>query len=187
MKTAGLHLLAFMVTGTLVAQDPVPAPPAGTSSRLKEEIRAGLPAFTPPPPKVLDQPHGSSLEVDPDLFALPKFTVKEKRPPGHDPDLWLSDRAVQQKAMAAYKQSMTDLEWALNGWFIPLVSAPPSVRARQRYESGKALADLQRVHDLLAKISTLDAKAAADLEQERIKMDQSDYWRSRPAGDGRAK
>ncbi len=185
MKTASLPLLAFVVTGMLAAQDP--AGPVKTSPRLKEEIRASLPPFTPPPPKVLDQPHDSGTETDPDLFALPKFTVKEKRPPGHDPDVWLTDKAVEQKALAAYKQSLTDLEWALNSWYIPIIGSSPSARARGSYENQKKMSELQRVHRLFNAISNVTPGAAAELEQERVKMDQAEYWRSRPAGDGRAK
>lgn len=188
MKPAGFHLLIFVVAGPLAAQEPAePTMDRKTSARLTQEIRVSLPKFTLPPPPVLDQPKNDGAEDDPNVLALPKFTVKEKRPPTHDPDVWLTDRAIQQKAMAAYRQSMTDLEWALNSWFIPLFSSPPSVRARHAYETGKSLADIKRVHDLLGRISVTDPKAASELEKERIKMDQSEYWQSRPAGDGRKK
>ncbi len=184
MKSAGLHLLPFVMAGSLAAQEPAPAA-AKTSARLGQEIRAALPKYTEPPTRILDRP--KDLDADPDVFVLPKFTVKGKRPPTHDPDVWLTDRAIQQKAMAAYKQSMTDLEWALNSWFIPILSPPASARARTAYEQGKSLTEAQRLHRLLGNISATDSKAAADLEQERIKMDQTEYWQSRPAGDGRKK
>jgi hypothetical protein len=162
-------------------------PDRKTSARLTQEIRVSLPKFAPPPPPALDQPKSDGTEDDPNVLALPKFTVKEKRPPTHDPDVWLTDRAIQQKAMAAYKQSMTDLEWALNSWFIPLFSPPPAARARAAYENGQSLSEIKRIHDLFGRVSARDPKAAAELEQERVKMDQAEYWRSRPAGDGRKK
>jgi hypothetical protein len=183
MKPAGLHLLFILVAGSLTAQEPPPVP-AKVSPRLRQEIQTGLPRYVAPV-LLLDQP--KDLASDPDLFALPKFTVKEKRPPTHDPDIWLSHRAIQQKAMAAYKQSMTDLEWAMNSWFIPIISPPASVRARAAYENSKEMAELKRVHDLLGRISATDPQAAAELEKERIKMHQTEYWQSRPAGDGRKK
>ena len=185
MKPAGLLLLIFAMAGGLAAQEP--PSPAKTSARLTHQIQATLPKYEAPPPKKLDQPESPATDDDPSVLALPKFTVKEKRPPTHDPDLWLTDRAIQQKAMAAYKQSMTDLEWAMNGWFIPLFSPPPSARASHAYETGKSLADLRRVHDLFGRIAATDPKAASDLEKERIKMNQAEYWQSRPAGDGRIK
>ena len=185
MKSASPHLLFFAMAGPLAAQEPTAPVPAKTSARVGQEIRAALPRYTPPPPPVLDQPKEPA--ADPDVFALPTFTVKEKRPRTHDPDVWLTDRAVQQKAMVAYRQSMSELEWALNSWFIPLLSPPPSARARAAYDANKSLADLQRVHRLFTVISATDSRAAAELEQERIKMDQSVYWQSRPAGDGRKK
>jgi len=82
---------------------------------------------------------------------------------------------------------MTDLAWALNSWFVPRLSPPASARARAAYENGKSLAEIKRVHDLLGRVSARDAQSAAALEQERVKMDQAEYWRSRPAGDGRKK
>lgn len=167
MKTAGLPLLAFVLTGALAADTPAAAP-ARTSDHLSQEIRAALPKFTPPPAPVLDQP--KDLPADPDVLLLPKLTVKEKRPPSHDPDVWLTDKAVQQKAMAAYKTSMTDLEWALNSWFIPLFSAPASVRARSAYESGKFRAELISISDLADKIGTQDPATSADLHQELINL-----------------
>ncbi len=187
MKTAGLHLLASAVAGTLAAQEPAAPVAAKTSLRLKEEIRASLPPFTPPPPKLLDQPHGSATEADPDLFALPKFTVKEKRPPGHDPDLWQTDGVIQRKAMLTYQDSMTPLEWALNSWFVPIFSAPASARARAAYQQNK-IASAVSLMMHVAEIHRLDdAQNPAGLKGIVLDMGQADDWRSRPAGDGRAK
>ena len=107
MKPAGLPLLAFALAAPLAAEEMAAVAPTKTSARLTEEIRTALPKFTPPPPPVLDQP--KDLEIEADVLRLPKFTVKEKRPPTHNPDVWLTEKAVQQKAMAAYKQSLTDL------------------------------------------------------------------------------
>lgn len=188
MKPTGFHLLVFAVAGPLAAQEPAePAPERKTSARLTQEIRVTLPKFTPPPPPVLDQPKSDGTETDPNVLALPKFTVKEKRPPTHDPDVWLTNKAVQQKAMAAYKQSLTDVEWALNSWYIPLFGSSPAARARAAYENQKKMSELHHVHRLFKVISTADPGAGDDLEKERVKMDQAEYWRSRPAGDGRKK
>jgi hypothetical protein len=168
MKPAGLHLLVLAMAATLLAEDAPPPAPAKISTRLTEEIRATLPRFEPPPAPVLDQPR--DVEPDPGVLRLPTFTVKEKRPRSHDPDVWLTNKAVQQKAMAAYKGSMTDLEWALNSWFIPLFSAPASVRARSAYESSKARAELLRLNDLVDRIGRQDPATSADLHQELINM-----------------
>ena len=188
MKPAGFHLLIIAVAGPLAAQEPAESTPERkTSPRLTQEIRVALPKFTPPPPPALDQPKSDGAEDDPSVLALPKFTVKEKRPPTHDPDVWLTNKAVQQKAMAAYKQSLTDLEWALNSWYIPIFGSSPSARARASYENQKKMSELQHVHRLFKVISTSDPRAGDDLEKERVKMHQTEYWQSRPAGDGRKK
>lgn len=185
MKTAGIPLLAFALAGSLPAAEDAATPRSvKTSARLKQEIQATLPKYAPPP-KVLDQP--KEVPNDPDVLALPKITVKEYRPRDHDPDVWLTDKGVQQKALAAYKQSMSEFEWALNSWFIPLFSAPPSARARSAYEMNKSMEELRRVHRLFNIISATDAKAAGELEAERVKMEQTEYWQSRPAGHGRSK
>ncbi len=112
------------------------------------------PALTSPPPP-----------LDPDVLTLPKMIIQEKRLPHNDPDAWLGERVVQQKAMAAYKGSMTDLEWALNFWFIPLFSAPPSVRARAAYESSKAAAEIGRLNNIINAIGLTDPKEAVKLRE----------------------
>jgi hypothetical protein len=171
MKTAGLHLLAFVAAGTLAAQEP--AAPVKTSGRLTEEIRASLPKYAPPPAALLDQPH--DIAPDTDLFALPKYTVKEKRPPSHDADVWFTPRAIQQKAMAAYKQSMSGLEWALNSWFIPLVTPPASARARAAYENGRFRGEIERIDGLIARIATQDPAAAG------LRLELQNLATNRPA------
>lgn len=171
MKPAGFHLLIFVVAGSSAAQAPAETgPDRKTSTRLTQEIRVALPKFTPPPPPVLDQPKSDGTEDDPYVLALPKFTVKEKRPPTHDPDVWLTDHAIQQKAMAAYKQSMTDLEWALNSWFIPLVTPPASVRARALYQNTKLGGEIIRLNNLINHIAQQDPTASAELRQELKNM-----------------
>lgn len=205
MRTAGLHLLGFVAALSLDAQSlsgsaatPATKPPdasaeAGategrTSTRLAQEIRTGLEKYTPPPAPadpILFPP--VPLVSDTDTFALPKVTVKEKMPATHDHDAWLTEAAIQQKAMVAYKQSMTDLEWALNSWFIPLFTPPPSARANAAYRDAKARAEAERLHHLLIQIATLDPSVAAELTKERVRMEQAEDWRRRPAGDGRKK
>lgn len=170
MKPTGFHLLVFAVAGPLAAQEPAePAPERKTSARLTQEIRVTLPKFTPPPP-VLDQPKSDGTETDPNVLALPKFTVKEKRPPTHDPDVWLTKSAIQHKAMAAYRESMTDFEWALNSWFIPLFTPPASARARAHYQNTKLGGEITRLNSLITHIGQQDPAASAELRQELKNM-----------------
>ena len=163
MRSAGptlLLLIAFPVG--LAADSPAAPAPAKTSPRLSEEIRAGLPKFTPPanapappPLEAPDTPH------DPDVVVLPKITVLEKRIPTDNPDVWLRDKAIQQKAMAAYHDSLTPLEWALNSWYIPFFGTPPSVRARQYYESRKLTDEIGRLKGIIQAVGLTDPKEAA--------------------------
>jgi hypothetical protein len=164
MRPAGpllLLLLAGLVAGP--ADEPAATAPAKTSVRLSQEIRATLPRFEPP---AATPPAASPLLVtvhnlDPEVVELPKMTVLEKRLPGHDHDAWLNDRVVQRKAMVAYRDSMTDFEWLLNCWFVPLFSAPPSVRGREYYESRKQAEEVGRLNNLIKVIGLTDPKAAA--------------------------
>lgn len=178
MKPAGYCLIALTLAGVLAAEPSPPAPKL--SARLAREIRASLPPFIAPanPP-----PTGEAADsTDPDVLVLPKFMVKEKRIPTSDPDVWLNDRVVQQKAMAAYKGSMSPLEWALNSWFVPLFSAPPSVRARAAYEGNKQAAEYSQLAHLAEVSKLADPKAAAQLQKAVADMRHADDWQSRPAG-----
>lgn len=183
MKPAGFYLLPLIVAGLLAAEEP---PPTKTSIRLGQEIRIALPQFSPPA-KILDQPKPSGPEDDPNVLALPKVTVTDQRPPGHDPDLWFTNLAIQQKAMAAYKQSLSDFEWMLNSWHVPLFSPPASARARAAYEDGKYRAEVERLQSLIDQIDTIDPKASAELRFELGVMRQTQDWMKRPAGMGRIK
>lgn len=167
MKPAGFSLLALLAAGTWAGETPAPPPPAHTSARLRQEIRRMLPRYVAPPEvaattaPVAEPPP----PPDPDVFVLPTLTIKEKRPSSHDPDIWLSDRALNQKSLVAYRTSMTGLEWALNSWFIPLFSAPPSVRARAYYRDLKRADELDRLHQVITTIGLTDPASAAKLKE----------------------
>lgn len=179
MKAAGIFLLLLVATGPLAAGEPADA--ATTSSRLSAEIRAKLPAYVPPPDQPKNAP-AAATTTDPDVLELPKMTVRENRFPTNDPDMWRSERDIQQRAMKAYKESMTPLEWAMNSWFIPFVSALPSVRARAAYRKNKLAAELDTMAHL-AKVANLgDPKAGVADKKAVTDMERSDEWQSRPAG-----
>lgn len=185
MKTAGLPLLAFALAGSsLPGEDATPPPPARTSARLAQEISAFLPKYAPPPPPPKDFSGPDTPDSDPNVLRLPTFTVKEYRPRDHDPDVWLTGKGVRQKAMAQYKQSLTDFEWALNGWYIPLFGSSPAARAAGTYQARKSMEESRRIRYLFKLAAAADA---VELEKERVKMEQAQYWQGRPAGDGRAK
>lgn len=169
MRPAG-HLLLLLIASPagVMADEPAPATPPRTSARLSQEIRATLPKFTPPatPPAATGPVAAPATPRDPDVLELPKITVLEKRIPTNDPDVWLTERALRQKSMAAYRDSMTDLEWALNSWFyIPLFGTPPSVRARRYYESRKLADEIDRLNNIVKAISLSDSREADKMRQ----------------------
>jgi hypothetical protein len=163
MKPAGLlQLVPAGLALIACATEPAADGPPKLSTRLSQEIRSSLPKYVIP----ATQPVGSdTAPPDPDVLVLPKMVVREKRLPGNDPDVWLGERVVQQKAMSAYRDSMTDFEWALNWWFVPIFSSPASVRARATYENGKVSAELSRLSSVIDTIGRSDPKEAAKLRQ----------------------
>ena len=179
MKAAGPILLCFVATSALAAGEP--AAPSPLSNRRKAEVRAILPAYTPPPARPKDTPAAAN-SADPDVFELPKLIVQEKRIRTHDPDAWLSQVAIQQKAMVAYKSSLTPLEWAMNSWFIPLFSPPAAVRARAAYAENIYQGEINQVTHVAEVIKLVDPSAAAILLKSVSEMELADEWRKRPAG-----
>ena len=169
MKPVGyLFFLLIANPVWVLAEDPTVAVPAKFSDHMNEAIRGRLPKFIPKPastPAPVAAPAAPAVPADPDVLVLPKVVVREWRPPTNDPDVWLTERSIQQKAMAAYKGSMTGLEWALNSWFIPLFSAPASARARGYYESSKVSDELERLGHLAQVINQTDPSAAAKIQR----------------------
>lgn len=156
----------IMATGTSPA-------PAELSDKIRTEITASFPKYEPRPAgETSSSPENPPppLSNDP-LVELPSFHIREKKVPGNDPDSWLSRRELNRKAMSDYSDSMTDLEWALNCWYIPLVTASPQARANARY-SGKKLKDeqqrLTRIAETIARIDSPEArKLLRDLDLSR--------------------
>jgi len=163
MKLHGSVLLLPVGLALLCPADGTEKPKL--SEHLKKEVISKLPAYVL---KQHSEPTEFALqsEINSDLLVLPKMVVREKRLPGNDPDVWLSDSVVQRKAMVAYKTSMTDFEWALNGWYIPLVAAPPSVRAKDAYRSAKVSAEMGRLMNVIEAVEKIDPRDAARLKRE---------------------
>ena len=162
MKPAGLFLLAAAGFASLAAAAESDTP--RVSAHIKEAVRARLPAYAVKP----DLPPVEAPAADPNVLVLDKIVIREKRLPGNDPDVWLVDREVQHTAMAAYKDSMTPLEWALNSWFVPLFSAPASVRARAAYDSAKFADEMDRLSQTIKVINAIDPQDAARLKKELL-------------------
>ena len=158
-----LLLLPAVLTLLHAAEPADPASPPKLSTRLSEEIRSSLPRYVAPAATTTP---ADATPPDPDVLVLPKMTVKEKRLPTRDPDVWLGEKVIQQKAMTLYKASMTDFEWALNSWYIPILSAPASVRARAAYDSAKKAAEFDRLAHIINTVESVDPKEAAKLRNE---------------------
>ena len=144
-----LRRAAFASCGLLLAAT---LARAELSPDTRAKISADFPAWKPNPPEAGAQseskPAGEPAPLSDDpLVRLPEYRVNES-PLARAGDKMLSPRQVQQKAMAAYQDSMTDLEWAMNCFYLPLFSAPPSARARAYYEEKKAADEAKRLSRL---------------------------------------
>jgi hypothetical protein len=179
MKAAGLSLLFLVAAGALPGAD---AAPAKTSSRLGQEIRASLPAYTPPPPLVLDRPNTSADETDPGLLALPKFTVREKRLPRIEADELLTQPELNKKFTREYRGSLQGgLDRFLNSFTIPILSASPAERGHALMVQRK-FEDIGRIAELH---KAVDVDNSAGLKADVTKSERSMDWQDRPAGAGR--
>ena len=179
MKAAGPILLCLCATSALAAGNP--ADPAPLSSRLKAEVRAALPAYTPPPARPATA-SAATTSPDSDVLVLPTFTVQQNRIRTDDPDAWRSPLAIQQRAMVAYRATMTPLEWLMNSWHVPRFSPPAAVRARAAYVEGIYRGEIDQLTHLSEVIKRVDPKAAANLLKTVSEMEEADAWRKRPAG-----
>ena len=138
---------------------------AQLSDKIRAEIVAPLPKFEPPAPgRPPASPVGNPAPLSDDpLVRLPDYQVWEAPDSNHDPDLWLSRRALEQKAMGEYSDSMTDLEWALNSWYIPFVTPSPQARANAAYAAKKIRSEHGRLTSLTRILASIDPAEARRL------------------------
>jgi hypothetical protein len=164
MKPVGYCLLGLALAVSSVAET-APAAPR-ISARLAQEIRASLPAFslpTHPPPSVEPE-----RPRDPDILELPKMQILEKRLPRIAPDQILTGPELGKKMKREYLNSLgevSQLNRILNSFYIPLFSAPVSVRAHAAYMNKQTSEEMSRLAHTIDVVEKLDPKEAARLRQ----------------------
>jgi hypothetical protein len=176
MKAAGPILLCLVAAVTLPADEPA-APPA-TSDRLKGIIRAGLPNYTPPPPKVMFDGITTNPPSDSDVLVLPKVTVREKAPPRFDPLMLMRADQLAKKYAKDYKDSLKGLDALLNGFSIPLFGPSLASRGAARYRASQ-MADLDQV---ITTGKASDPKTSGELQQAVKDMNEAQDWQNRVTG-----
>ena len=162
MRLGTVHALV----GCLAAWAPVVLQ-AELSQKIRAEIVAPLPAYTPPPP---EEPKSTAyfgapapLSDEP-YVKLPNYRVEDKKVPVTEPDAWLGPAELQKKQIREYKKGMTTLGWLLNSWSIPLISAPVSARASADYENKRIVSEFARLNGLADAIAKTDPAAAKALK-----------------------
>jgi len=154
-------ILPLVVAGACAAQ---------TSEKMRAQIMAALPKYTPPtaaPAAAAAVPVGTPAPLSDDpVVRLPNFEVTTRRQPATDPDSWLSKQAIQEKAYKEYKDSMTPLDWALNCIYIPIVTPSPQARADAAYAEKRFAAEMNQISKLVDVISRVDPADAKRLERE---------------------
>jgi len=161
MKAAGSLLLLLVATGALAAGELADA--ATTSSRLRAEIRARLPAYTPPPDQPKNAP-AAATTPDPDVLELPKLTVREKIQPRIKTIDLMTPRALNRKFAVDYKKSLNGLDAVLNGFSIPLFGPSLAARGRAQYRAQQ----YRDMFDTIDAIANVDPAQAAGLRAEMI-------------------
>jgi hypothetical protein len=170
-----LVVIAFMQTkrAALVGICSLLMFPAGdaeeVSAQTKARVIAALPHYQPPAPQAgaADSSANSvgmpaPLSDDP-LVHFPEFRIREKLIPTDEPDKWLTPRGLREKALREYRNSLTDLEWALNSWYIPLFGTSPQARANAAHESRRIAGELARFSTIAKAVERSDPKEAAKL------------------------
>jgi len=166
MTSRTIRLIGGCVVAALAG---VPLP-AELSVRIRTLIMADTPKFVPPPPEAPPEsarPLGrpAPLSDDP-LVTLPEFRVDESPLARADPDRLLSTKGLQEKALGDYRKSMTDLEWALNRWHIPLVTPSAKARAMARHENLRIQRELVRLSDVASSVALTDPAGAKKLRRD---------------------
>ena len=171
-RIARISCACLFLTGAAL-----PVSLAQLSEKIRTEILASFPKFEPPPGERSHQssPVGTPAPLSDDpLVQLPDYHVRESRVPDRDPDLWLSPRAIEHKAMSDYSDSMTDLEWALNCWYIPFVTPSPQARANAAYANNKIRSEHKRLSSIAKVLASIDPAEAKKLLRD---MDFSSHPR----------
>ena len=137
---------------------------AELSQKVRSEIVASFPAYTPPPPEA-PKPFGTPAPLSDDpLVTLPNYRVEDKRVPTPDPDAWLGRSELQKKQMREYKKSLTPLAWALNSWYIPVIGTSPSSRAKAEYDDKRMREEMQRLNSIADAVAKMDPAEAKKLK-----------------------
>lgn len=172
MKPAGLLLLMPAGLALLAAAEP---DPPRLSARLRAEITSGLPTYAPPPAAAVPP---ATTPSDPDVLVLPKMVVRQ-RPMQEIEGLDLLVKSARKKKLARdYKNSLTGLDAALNGFSIPILSPTMATRG-WRYRQTQEFAEFTEV----ARNTRLaDENAAADLQEKIVESERAIEWQNRPAG-----
>ena len=176
MKPAGFLLLAPAGL-ILIAANAAEPEPAKLSERLKQEIVARLPAYTPPPPAAAAAPE-TPAEADPNALELPKMTVRERRQPRIEPNDLLTPDELNKKFAREYLNSLKGLDALLNGFSIPLISPSLAARGRQLYRT-QQMEDIEHIMKVAEKI---DPKDSAEMRKKVREMKRTDEQQNRPAG-----
>ena len=160
-QLVSLTLITLLLVAELLAVDET----ADSPSRLTQVIRANTPKFTPPPaaPSPPTQPSVAEESTPPDsaVIEMPRFFVEDSKLGRVEPDKLLSKQALAAKMRREYRNSLTDLEWALNSFSIPFLTPSVATRARAKYENDRRLAEQTRLTGLIDVTSQIDPKAAA--------------------------
>lgn len=151
--------------------DEKPATPAAPTAAPKRErvvsgnlaatLAASMPKYNPPPKPHPDEEEIDLREVDKprnNIIRLPKYTVRDKRPPVfRERDIY-SSKGLAELARRRY---LTPTFLLLNGLRLPLVSASPEEHAMALYAEDERLANMADLRDTAATLERGGDSAAS--------------------------
>jgi hypothetical protein len=153
------------------AGPPSPAPvrprhDRAISSSLATTLAASMPKYNPPPKPKPEDADVDLREVDKPrngIIRLPKYTVREKRPPVfRERDIYTSGGLAE----LAKRRYMTPGYRLLNSFYIPFVTSSPEQLAMALYAEDERLNNISDLKDTARDIGKADPQAATYLRRQ---------------------
>jgi hypothetical protein len=148
------------------------------SDSVASALAASMPKYNPPPKPNPDEDQVDSRDVDKPrngIIRLPKYTVQEKKPPVfRERDIY-TRRGLADLATHRY---ISRLDHALNGYYIPFLSASPEERAMAMYAEDERLQNISDLKDTARTVGQSDPSGGTYLKR----ITDETYFRSGGSG-----
>ncbi len=156
---------------SVVTRKPTPAPPTRSraiSPEVAAQLASVMPKYAPPPPKPEpkaeeEQPTGENEKPKNGIVRLPKYIVREPRPPV------LSEREVHTtKGLTdlAMRRYTTEMDMVLNKFTLPLFGSSAAARALAMYAEDERLRNMKDMNDAARMVSATNKNSGSYIMRE---------------------